>query len=95
MCLYARQTFNSLECCTENYSATTAALSTATVSAAAAAAAASAAAASTAAIESAIRIESAVACSALAALLPQDAKDTATIAAAIKTNFSFSLLLKT
>ena len=50
------------------------------MSAAAAAAAASAAAASTAAIESAIRIESAFACSALAALLPQDAKDTYTTA---------------
>ena len=68
-----------------DYSATTV-LSVAVVSAAAA----SAAAASTAAIESAIRIESALACSALAALLPQDAKDTATIAAAIKTNFFIS-----
>ena len=63
--------------------------------AAAAAAAASAAAASTAAIESAIRIESAVACSALAALLPQDAKDTATIAAAIKTIFFIFFTFKT
>ena len=58
-------------------------------------AASSAAAASTAAIESAIRIESAVACSALAALLPQDAKDTATIATAIKTNFFIFFTFKT
>lgn len=71
--------------CTDNYSATTAAESVAVVSTAAAAA--SAAAASTAAIESAIRIESAVAFAASAALLPQDANDTATIATAIKTNF--------
>ena len=78
-----------------DYSATTAALSQATVSAAAAAAAASASAASTAAIESAMRIESASAAAFSAALLPHDAKDTATIAAAIKTNFFiFFFLLK-
>lgn len=78
-----------------NYSATIAVLSAFKESAAAAAAcSASRAAASTAAIESAIRIESAVAFAASAALLPHDANDTATIATAIKTNFSFSLLFK-
>ena len=73
-----------------NYSATVsvAVLSAFKESAAAAAAcSASRAAASTAAIESAIRIESAVAFAASAALLPHDANDTATIATAIKTNF--------
>ena len=62
-----------------NYSATVSVLSAFKESAAAAAAcSASRAAASTAAIESAIRIESAVAFAASAALLPHDANDTAT-----------------
>ncbi len=75
--------------CYRNYSATVSVASAATLSVAvvSATSTASTAAASTAAIESAIRIESAVAFAASAALLPQDAKDTAAIATAIKTNF--------